>query len=103
MHRRLAIELLQKVNNPSHMFTDLEVDEDGVGLSFLFNFINLGLLLSNTCFSLQSVPNVPQRIASRLTSRPKPRTPLQPSPDIQTFDEANNTLQRPGNNSTCFE
>lgn len=30
MHRRLAIELLQKVNNPSHMFTDLDADEDGV-------------------------------------------------------------------------
>lgn len=30
MHRRLALELLQKVNNPSHMFTDLELDEDGV-------------------------------------------------------------------------
>ncbi|RZC38645.1 mitogen-activated protein kinase kinase kinase kinase 5, partial [Asbolus verrucosus] len=49
MHRRLAIELLQKVNNPSHMFTEMEPDEDG------------------------AVPNVPQRIASRLTSRPKPQ------------------------------
>lgn len=39
---------------------------------------------------------MPQRIASRLTSRAKPRTPLQNSPDIQSIDEANNTLQRPG-------
>lgn len=30
MIKRLALELLQKVNNPSHMFTDLEADEDGV-------------------------------------------------------------------------
>lgn len=30
MNRRLALELLQKVNNPSHMFADLEADEDGV-------------------------------------------------------------------------
>lgn len=30
MSRRLALELLQKVNNPSHMFTDMEADEDGV-------------------------------------------------------------------------
>lgn len=30
MHKRLAIELLQKVNNPSHMFADLEPDDEGV-------------------------------------------------------------------------
>ncbi|KRT85747.1 protein kinase, partial [Oryctes borbonicus] len=72
MIKRLALELLQKVNNPSHMFTDLEADEDG------------------------SIPNVPQRIASRLTSRPKPRSAIQQSSEIQSTDEANNTLQRPG-------
>ena len=49
MSKRLALELLQKVNNPSHMFTDLDADEEG------------------------SVPNVPQRIASRHTSRSKIR------------------------------
>lgn len=32
MNKRLAIELLQKVNNPSHMFTEMEADEDGVSL-----------------------------------------------------------------------
>ncbi|KAI4471406.1 sterile20-like kinase isoform b-related [Holotrichia oblita] len=72
MIKRLALELLQKVNNPSHMFTDLEADEDG------------------------SIPNVPQRIASRLTSRPKPRSAIQQSSEIQSTDEANNTLQRAG-------
>ncbi|XP_031356192.1 mitogen-activated protein kinase kinase kinase kinase 5 isoform X4 [Photinus pyralis] len=70
MHRRLVLELLQKVSNPSHMFTDLEPDEDG------------------------SVPNVPQRIASRLTSRPKMRHVTHSSDDIESIDEANNTLQR---------
>ncbi|KAL0274266.1 UNVERIFIED_CONTAM: hypothetical protein PYX00_006732 [Menopon gallinae] len=50
MTKRLALELLQKVNNPSHMFSDLEPDEEG------------------------SVPNVPQRIASRHTSRSKSRS-----------------------------
>uniref|UniRef100_A0A1B6D1M6 Mitogen-activated protein kinase kinase kinase kinase n=1 Tax=Clastoptera arizonana TaxID=38151 RepID=A0A1B6D1M6_9HEMI len=49
MSKRLAIELLQKVNNPSHNFSELEVDDDG------------------------AVPNVPHRIASRLTARNKPR------------------------------
>lgn len=75
MQRRLALELLNKVNNPSHSFTDLEMDEDG------------------------SIPNVPQRIASRLTSRSKPQhggVLQQPVADIETIDEANNTLQRPG-------
>lgn len=52
MSKRLALELLQKVSNPSHMFTDLEADEDG------------------------AVPNVPQRIASRHTSRPRPKSPI---------------------------
>ncbi|XP_074028055.1 MAP4K3-like protein hppy isoform X2 [Leptinotarsa decemlineata] len=69
MHRRLALELLQKVNNPSHMFTD-EPDEDG------------------------AVPNVPQRIPSRLTSRPKPQNAVLSNVDIDRIDEANNTLQR---------
>ncbi|XP_066256375.1 mitogen-activated protein kinase kinase kinase kinase 5 isoform X2 [Euwallacea similis] len=68
MSRRLALELLQKVNNPSHMFADIEPDEDG------------------------AVPNVPQRIASRLTSRPKPQNAQ--FVDINSIDEANNTLQR---------
>lgn len=54
MSKRLALELLAKVSNPSHMFTDLEADEDG------------------------SVPNVPQRIASRHTSRAKSRPHLSP-------------------------
>lgn len=53
MSKRLALELLQKVNNPSHMFSDLEADEDG------------------------AVPNVPQRIASRHTARAKRRLPSQ--------------------------
>lgn len=70
MHRRLALELLQKANNPSHMFTDLEPDEDG------------------------AVQNVPQRIASRLTSRPKPQNAVLSNPDMDRIDEANNTLQR---------
>lgn len=52
MSKRLALELLQKVSNPSHMFTDLEADEDG------------------------AVPNVPQRIASRHTARPRPKSPI---------------------------
>lgn len=52
MSKSLALELLQKVSNPSHMFTDLEADEDG------------------------AVPNVPQRIASRHTARPRPKSPI---------------------------
>ncbi|KAK9885797.1 hypothetical protein WA026_013666 [Henosepilachna vigintioctopunctata] len=73
MSRRLAIELLQKVNNPSHMFADMEPDEDG------------------------AIPNVPQRIASRLTSRPKPPNMVHSvDVDIENIDEANNTLQRSG-------
>ncbi|XP_070517946.1 mitogen-activated protein kinase kinase kinase kinase 5 isoform X6 [Cardiocondyla obscurior] len=52
MSKRLALELLQKVSNPSHMFTELEADEDG------------------------AVPNVPQRIASRHTARPRPKSPI---------------------------
>jgi [mitogen-activated protein kinase] kinase 5 len=72
MHRRLAIELLQKVNNPSHMFTE-EPDDEG------------------------AIPNVPQRIASRLTSRPKPQSAIHISTEIENIDESNNTLQRTGN------
>ncbi|XP_045462706.1 mitogen-activated protein kinase kinase kinase kinase 3 isoform X2 [Harmonia axyridis] len=73
MSRRLALELLQKVNNPSHMFTDMEADEDG------------------------AVPNVPQRIASRLTSRPRGQNLVQTvDVDIENIDEVNNTLQRSG-------
>ncbi|XP_015111937.1 mitogen-activated protein kinase kinase kinase kinase 5 isoform X4 [Diachasma alloeum] len=44
MSKRLALDLLQKVSNPSHMFTELDADDDG------------------------AVPNVPQRIASRHTA-----------------------------------
>ncbi|KAK9510510.1 hypothetical protein O3M35_005281 [Rhynocoris fuscipes] len=55
MNKRIAIELLQKVNNPSHNFSELEADEDG------------------------SVPNVPQRIASRMTNRGRLKdSPLMP-------------------------
>ncbi|XP_039279917.1 mitogen-activated protein kinase kinase kinase kinase 3 isoform X10 [Nilaparvata lugens] len=49
MNKRVALELLQKVSNPSHSFVELEPDDDG------------------------AVPNVPQRIASRLTARGVPR------------------------------
>lgn len=52
MSKRLALELLQKVSNPSHSFSEMEADEDG------------------------AVPNVPQRIASRLTVRARPKSPL---------------------------
>lgn len=70
MNKRLALELLQKVSNPSHMFADLEADEDG------------------------AVPNVPQRIASRHTARPKPKSPI---PNLDSDDQINldgGTLQR---------
>ncbi|XP_076294437.1 MAP4K3-like protein hppy isoform X8 [Lasioglossum baleicum] len=69
MSKRLALELLQKVSNPSHMFTDLEADEDG------------------------AVPNVPQRIASRHTARPRPKSPV---PQLDSDDQINldGTLQR---------
>ncbi|XP_014247613.1 mitogen-activated protein kinase kinase kinase kinase 5 isoform X2 [Cimex lectularius] len=43
MNKRIALELLQKYSNPSHNFNELEADDDG------------------------TVPNVPQRIASRMT------------------------------------
>ncbi|XP_022912340.2 mitogen-activated protein kinase kinase kinase kinase 5 isoform X2 [Onthophagus taurus] len=78
MNKRLATELLQKVNNPSHMFADQEVDEDG------------------------SIPNVPQRIASRLTARPRTSVVSQALSEIQNLDDVNNTLHRPGpsNNGT---
>lgn len=52
MSKRLALELLQKVSNPSHMFADLEPDEDG------------------------AVHNVPQRIASRHTAKARPKSPI---------------------------
>ncbi|XP_076682134.1 MAP4K3-like protein hppy isoform X13 [Andrena cerasifolii] len=69
MSKRLALELLQKVSNPSHMFTDLEADEDG------------------------AVPNVPQRIASRHTAKPRPKSPI---PQLDSDDQINldGTLQR---------
>ncbi|XP_066597544.1 mitogen-activated protein kinase kinase kinase kinase 5 isoform X9 [Prorops nasuta] len=69
LSKRLALELLQKVSNPSHMFTDLEPDEDG------------------------AVPNVPQRIASRHTARSRPSSISQLDSDDQiNLDEG--TLQR---------
>ncbi|XP_024940380.1 mitogen-activated protein kinase kinase kinase kinase 5 isoform X17 [Cephus cinctus] len=70
MNKRLALELLQKVSNPSHMFAELEADEDG------------------------AVPNVPQRIASRHTARPRPKSPI---PQLDSDDQINldgGTLQR---------
>ncbi|XP_033211275.1 mitogen-activated protein kinase kinase kinase kinase 5 isoform X4 [Belonocnema kinseyi] len=70
MNKRLALELLQKVSNPSHMFTDLEADEDG------------------------AVPNVPQRIASRHTARSRPKSPTS---QLDCDDQINldgGTLQR---------
>ncbi|BES89047.1 mitogen-activated protein kinase kinase kinase kinase [Nesidiocoris tenuis] len=56
MNKRIALDLLQKVSNPSLSFSELEPDEDG------------------------SVPNVPQRIASRMTAQPLPLrdSPLTP-------------------------
>ncbi|XP_054281914.1 mitogen-activated protein kinase kinase kinase kinase 5-like isoform X5 [Macrosteles quadrilineatus] len=61
MSKRLAIELLQKVNNPSHNFTEFEADDDG------------------------AVPNVPQRIASRLTSKNR-RTSIEAADVVQPVD-----------------
>lgn len=91
MNKRLALELLQKVNNPSHMFSELEADEDGVSFTcFVYKS------QANVMFLFQSVPNVPQRIASRLTSRPKTRNAVQANSDIHAIDEVNNTLHRPG-------
>ncbi|XP_032666787.1 mitogen-activated protein kinase kinase kinase kinase 5 isoform X5 [Odontomachus brunneus] len=69
MSKRLALELLQKVSNPSHMFADLEADEDG------------------------AVPNVPQRIASRHTARPRPKSISQLDSDDQINIDGG-TLQR---------
>jgi len=70
MSKRLALELLAKVNNPSHSFTDAEVDEDG------------------------SVANVPQRIPSRHT-----RSQLSPDsirkhlyPYISSIDKYSNLI-----------
>lgn len=48
MSKRLALELLQKVSNPSHMFSDLEPDEDGV---FMFNVNAECLLMYSKYFS----------------------------------------------------
>lgn len=36
MSKRLALELLQKVNNPSHNFTELEPDDDGVSVRIIY-------------------------------------------------------------------
>ncbi|XP_035741943.1 mitogen-activated protein kinase kinase kinase kinase 5-like isoform X3 [Vespa mandarinia] len=70
MNKRLALELLQKVSNPSHMFTDLEADEDG------------------------AVPNVPQRIASRHTARPRPKSPISQLDSDDLINLDGSTLQR---------
>ncbi|XP_014284835.1 mitogen-activated protein kinase kinase kinase kinase 5 isoform X5 [Halyomorpha halys] len=53
MNKRIALDLLQKVSNPSHAFNELEADEEG------------------------AVPNVPHRIASRMTGRNKPARDLE--------------------------
>ncbi|XP_046401161.1 mitogen-activated protein kinase kinase kinase kinase 5 isoform X4 [Ischnura elegans] len=65
--KRLPLELLQKVSNPSHMFADLEPDEEG------------------------AVPNVPQRIASKHTAQHRPRSAREPSSESTDTDQ---TLQR---------
>ncbi|KAK0092753.1 hypothetical protein PV326_000675 [Microctonus aethiopoides] len=70
MNKRLALDLLQKVSNPSHMFTDLEADEDG------------------------AVPNVPQRIASRHTARPRPKSPIFQLDSDDQINLDDGTLQR---------
>lgn len=41
MSRRLALDLLQKVNNPSHMFADAEPDEDGVSFDLRKHFARI--------------------------------------------------------------
>ncbi|XP_071449789.1 mitogen-activated protein kinase kinase kinase kinase 5 isoform X4 [Hetaerina americana] len=65
--KRLPLELLQKVSNPSHMFADLEPDEEG------------------------AIPNVPQRIASKHTAQHRPRSARETSSDGTDADQ---TLQR---------
>ncbi|XP_021917591.1 mitogen-activated protein kinase kinase kinase kinase 5 isoform X3 [Zootermopsis nevadensis] len=72
MSKRLAVELLQKVSNPSHMFAELEADDDG------------------------AVPNVPQRIASKHTSV---RAKSRPITDVainhnRVCSHSDQTLQR---------
>ncbi|XP_069698276.1 mitogen-activated protein kinase kinase kinase kinase 5 isoform X14 [Periplaneta americana] len=72
MSKRLALELLQKVSNPSHMFTELEADDDG------------------------AVPNVPQRIASKHTAVRGKTRPLTDVAINHNRESSNNdqTLQR---------
>ncbi|XP_067007680.1 mitogen-activated protein kinase kinase kinase kinase 5 [Anabrus simplex] len=71
MSKRLALELLQKVSNPSHMFADLEPDDDG------------------------HIPNVPQRIASKhTTSRDKPKPVLESAINHNSTTESSEVLQR---------
>ncbi|XP_043281191.1 mitogen-activated protein kinase kinase kinase kinase 5 isoform X3 [Venturia canescens] len=70
MNKRLALELLQKVSNPSHMFTELEADEDG------------------------AVPNVPHRIASRHTARSRPKSPTSQLDCDDQINLDDGTLQR---------
>ncbi|GLG95818.1 Serine/threonine-protein kinase hippo, partial [Gryllus bimaculatus] len=70
MSKRLALELLQKVSNPSLMFTDLEADDDG------------------------AVPNVPQRIASKQTApREKAKMALPDPPSNHNREEAGDELE----------
>ncbi|XP_032452861.1 mitogen-activated protein kinase kinase kinase kinase 5 isoform X10 [Nasonia vitripennis] len=70
MSKRLALELLQKVSNPSHMFAELEPDEDG------------------------AVPNVPQRIASRHTAKSRPKSPFSQLDSDDRLNLDDGTLQR---------
>ncbi|XP_014214960.1 mitogen-activated protein kinase kinase kinase kinase 3 isoform X2 [Copidosoma floridanum] len=70
MSKRLALELLQKVSNPSTTYADMEPDEDG------------------------AVPNVPQRIASRHTAKQRPKSPVSQLDSEDRFNLDEGTLQR---------
>ncbi|XP_011500571.1 PREDICTED: mitogen-activated protein kinase kinase kinase kinase 5 [Ceratosolen solmsi marchali] len=76
MSKRLALELLQKVSNPSHVFAELEPDEDG------------------------AVPNVPQRIASRHTAKPRPKSPVSQLDSEDQFNLDGGTLHRDSTSSS---
>ena len=44
MNKRIALDLLQKVSNPSHAFNELEADEEGVCITFfLYIIYNKGI------------------------------------------------------------
>ncbi|XP_058806141.1 mitogen-activated protein kinase kinase kinase kinase 5-like isoform X10 [Phymastichus coffea] len=70
MSKRLAVELLEKVSNFSHAFTELEPDEDG------------------------HVANVPQRIASRHTVKARPKSPISQLDSDDRLNLDDGTLQR---------